>query len=89
MQTKSIPKNVVVWSKHPCPWCDRAKELLTSKNITYTEKLLGTHPREEFNIETKNSKSVPQILFDGELIGGFYELQRALTSDYDKTTKVV
>lgn len=90
MLTKSNPTNVVVWSrKQGCPWCDRAKALLKSRSITFTEKVVGDLPMEQFIAETNGAKTVPQIIFDGVCIGGFDQLQKALTSDYDKVTKVV
>lgn len=90
MQTKSNPTNVVVWTrKSGCPWCDRAKALLRQANISYTEKVLGDLPMEQFLQETNNARTVPQIIFDDTVIGGFEQLQKALASDYTKVTKVV
>lgn len=90
MQTKLNPTNVIIWTrKHGCSWCDRAKQLLKANNISYQEKTVGDYPIEDFYAETQNSKTVPQIIFDGNLIGGFEQLQRALTGDQAKTTKVV
>ena len=90
MQTNLNPTNVVVWTrKAGCPWCERAKALLRSKNIAFSEKVAGILPMDEFYAETKGAKTVPQILFDGVLIGGFDDLQRVLTGDNAKTTKVV
>lgn len=65
-----------------------AKEYMTSKGIPYTEKLLTPVRRAEFDTDTNNARSVPQILFDGVLIGGFNELKKAMADDYNTTTKV-
>lgn len=90
MQTKLNPTNVVVWTrKQGCHWCTRAKDLLKSKSIAFTEKVVGDLPIEQFYAETNNAKTVPQVIFDGTIVGGFEQLQKALTGDYAKTTKVV
>lgn len=80
------PTNVIVWSrKQGCPWCDRAKALLRSKGIQFTEKVVGDLPIEQFEAETNGARTVPQIIFDGKLVGGFEQLQKALNSDNYKT----
>lgn len=87
MPTKSKPTNVIVWSrKQGCPWCDRAKALLRANDIQFTEKVVGELPVEQFQAETDGARTVPQIIFDGKLIGGFEQLQKALTSDCTKVT---
>lgn len=85
MQTKSNPTNVVIWTREQgCAWCVRAKELLKGAGIQYTEKVVGKLPTEQFLAETKNARTVPQVIFDGELIGGFEQLQKALSNNYTK-----
>ena len=49
-----------------CPWCDKAKKLLTLKEIEYTE----------VNGKVDNWPTVPYVEIDGEEIGGFTELAR-------------
>lgn len=90
MQTKLNPTNVTVWTRQQgCPWCDRAKALLKSKGIAYQEKVVGPTTMDAFVEETRGAKTVPQVIFDGEIVGGFEQLQKALTSDNAKITKVV
>lgn len=69
--------NVVVWSKHHCPYCDQAKALLTSKGIAFEEKKIGEgFTKEELLEAVPTARTVPQIIIDGEVIGGFNELKK-------------
>jgi glutaredoxin len=68
-----------IWSKPNCVWCDRAKDLLTRESIPYIEKVVGVGATKEQLLEAvPAARSVPQILIDGVLIGGFQELQEYL-----------
>lgn len=90
MQTKSNPKTAVVWSQIGCTYCGSAKKLLEAKGISYIEKTIGTDAtRDEFFQAVPNARTVPQIFIDGEYIGGFNELTKALHSDNIKTIKVL
>ena len=55
-----------VWSIENCPYCERAKKLLKLKGIEYKERS-GFHP---------DHPTVPYILIDRQVIGGFTELSR-------------
>lgn len=69
----------VVWSKDDCPFCDRAKALLTMKGIAYEErKVGGDYTKEQLLEAVPGARSVPQILLDDKLIGGFTELRQHL-----------
>ena len=68
---------VVVWSTPYCVWCTRAKALLDSIGVPFEEKMVADN-REEFLEVTNGAKTVPQIIIDGELIGGFEDLQNRL-----------
>jgi len=80
-----------VYSKPSCPWCDRAKALLQSKNLAYEELILDVGQEKdpskkyvslvELKTAVPNAQSVPQILQDGKLIGGFTDLQKQLASE--------
>ena len=67
---------VTIYSKNNCIYCTKAKTMLSSLGIQYTEKKL-----EEFNTVDdmledigKKVKTMPQIKIDGELIGGYHQL---------------
>lgn len=71
----------IVWSKYNCPYCDQAKALLKQKNIAYEEKKIGDgYTKEDLLEEIPTARTVPQIILNGELIGGFTELKQKLTS---------
>ena len=70
----------IVWSKYHCPYCDQAKALLKQKGIPFEERKIGDgYTREEFLEAIPMARTVPQIIIDGELIGGFTELRQKLT----------
>lgn len=71
----------VVWSKPACPFCDQAKALLKLKDITYEEKIIGDgYMKEDLLEAVPGARSVPQILIDDQLIGGFTELKSHLSA---------
>jgi glutaredoxin 3 len=74
-----MDETVVLYSKDSCPWCDRAKELLQSKNIAYTElKFNVDFTREQLAEklpDKANRLTLPQIFIDGENIGGYEDLR--------------
>jgi glutaredoxin 3 len=69
----------IVWSKYHCPYCDQAKALLTQKGIEFEERKVGDgYTREDLLEAVPNARTVPQIFLDGNLIGGFMELEKHL-----------
>lgn len=70
---------VILWSKYHCNYCDQAKALLKSKGITFEERKIGDGwSKEELLEEIPNARTVPQIVIQGQVIGGFTELKRYL-----------
>ena len=66
-----------VWSKYHCPYCDQAKALLKQKGIVFEEKKIGDgYTKEELLEAVPTARTVPQILIDDKLIGGFTELKK-------------
>ena len=71
--------NVILWSKYHCPFCDQAKNLLRDKGIPFEERKIGDGwTKEELLEHIPTARTVPQILIDGKLIGGFTELRNYL-----------
>lgn len=68
--------NVEIYTTPICPYCMRAKALLNSKNVDYTEINLWIERarRQEMLDRSDGRTSVPQIFIDGEGIGGSDEL---------------
>ena len=70
----------VIWSRYHCPYCDQAKALLTSKGIQFEERKIGDgYTKEELLEAIPTARTVPQIILNGQLIGGFTELKAKLT----------
>ena len=62
---------VIMYSTTYCPYCIRARELLTSKDIPFTEIRIDEHPEKRAEmIEKSNRHTVPQIFINGRSIGG-------------------
>lgn len=67
----------IVWSKHHCPYCDQAKALLKQKGIEFEERKIGEGWTKEDLLESvPTARTVPQIIMDKQLIGGFVELKK-------------
>lgn len=68
-------KNVVMYSTEPCAYCRNAKALLASRDVEYEEINLSRDPDGRAELARKTGlMTFPQILVDGESIGGFREL---------------
>ena len=77
-----MPNNVIIYSKARCPYCDRAKALLSLKNKQYQEMKIGEDlTRDDFISIFPNVKSVPHIIINGDEIGGFDKLTEWLNTD--------
>ncbi len=70
----------IVWSKYQCPYCDQAKALLNQKGIQFEERKIGDGWTKEDLLEAiPTARTVPQIIINDELVGGFTELKKKLT----------
>ena len=66
---------VQIYTSSYCPYCTRAKHLLDSKGVDYEEIVLDDDPDKKLETMKKlNWRTVPIILIDGELIGGYDQL---------------
>lgn len=67
---------VTVYSTGTCPICVKTKALLDKWGIAYNEIRidLAQDALREFSRVTHGARTVPQIVIDGECIGGFSEL---------------
>ena len=72
--------NVTVWSKNPCPYCDQAKALLKSRGIEFEERNLttGNWTKEQLLEAVPTARTVPQIIINEQVVGGFTELRKYL-----------
>jgi glutaredoxin len=70
---------ITVYSKESCPFCDKAKELLTQRNYQYVVKnVINPVIKEELLERFPTARTVPQIFFDDTHIGGYTELKTYL-----------
>ena len=69
---------VTVYTTDPCPFCRTAKALMQRRNIPYAEVSLAKDPegRAEL-VRLTGMMTFPQVIIDGEPIGGYQELARA------------
>ena len=67
---------VTVYSTAACPICVKAKTMLSKWEISFDEILIDNDHKamREFAEVTHNARTVPQIVIDGKVIGGFSEL---------------
>ena len=67
--------NIVIYSKDNCPYCDMAINLAKSKGMDMSVLKLETdYTVEEFSAKFIYARSVPQIILNGEHIGGYQDL---------------
>ncbi len=72
---------VTVYSTDPCSHCARAKGLLRARGIEFTEINLSRDPAGRVELAGRTGMmTFPQILIDGQLIGGFTEVKAAVES---------
>ena len=66
---------VIIFTTNYCGYCSSAKALLQRKGIAFTEKDVTDDPaRRRWLVEKTGRRTVPQIFFGNESIGGFDEL---------------
>jgi len=66
---------VEIFTKFACPFCYRAKALLDSKGVSYTEKdATGGPARDDMLARSNGRTTVPQIFIDGHHVGGCDDL---------------
>ena len=71
-------KRVIVFTTEPCGFCRTAKALLDARNIPYEEINLSKDPAGRAQLAHRTGMmTFPQVVIDGDPIGGFQELVRA------------
>ena len=72
-----------IYSKPSCGYCLQAKDLLEQNKLEFEYKQLGTHySLDEFMELFPDTRSLPMIVKDGEVIGGFSNLVEYLKQQY-------
>lgn len=68
---------IEVYSKSWCPYCNKAKALLKSKNLGYEEiDTTNDDAHEREMVERSRRQTVPQIFIDGQSVGGYDDLAK-------------
>ena len=75
-------KKVTVYMGPSCAFCDAAKRLLVRNNISFQEINIALEEGklEEMLEKTNGKRTIPQIFFDDQHIGGYDEV-RALEKE--------
>jgi glutaredoxin 3 len=74
---------VTVYSTDPCPFCVQAKALLSKRGIDFNEINLAKDPAGRAELaERTGMMTFPQVIIDGEVLGGFTELRAADASGH-------
>ena len=62
-------------SKFHCPFCEKAKRLLTEHGYKYIEYDIHTDPDALQQFREHEFTKVPQVFYNGTLIGGYTNLK--------------
>ena len=68
--------DIIIYTGPMCPYCDKAKALLQSKELEYKEIYVGDDPdlMMEMIDKANGRRSVPQIFIKDNHVGGFVDL---------------
>ena len=70
--------SVTLYTTDRCPYCVQAKKLLDKRGVAYDEINLARDPDGRTELVGKTGMmTFPQVLIDGELIGGYNETAAA------------
>lgn len=73
-----MPSRVVLFSTDSCTYCEHAKSLLSKRGVDFEEVDLSDSPELQSELaEVTGLESFPQIVVDGEPLGGLNELRAA------------
>ena len=73
-----MPSRVVLFSTASCTYCAHAKNLLSKRGVAFEEVDLSGHPELRAQLtEVTGLDSYPQIVVNGEPLGGLNELRAA------------
>ena len=70
-------KNIIIYSGPMCGYCDAAKRLLARNNLEFTDIDVSTKEglRDEMTKKANGRRTIPQIFFNDEHVGGYQELR--------------
>ena len=66
---------VVMYTTSWCPYCERARRLLTAKNVAFSEINVESAPEKRAEMRNRSGRtSVPQIFIGDHHVGGSDDL---------------
>jgi glutaredoxin 3 len=69
---------ITVYTTEPCSFCTRAKQLLTTRELSFDEVNLSKDPEGRAALsQLTGMMSFPQVIIGTETVGGFMELVAA------------
>ncbi|HWY18472.1 MAG TPA: glutaredoxin [Solirubrobacteraceae bacterium] len=72
---------ITIYSTEPCSFCARVKGMLQARGVKFSEVNLSKDPQGRVELASRTGMmTFPQVLIDGELLGGFAEVQAAMES---------
>jgi glutaredoxin 3 len=72
---------ITVYTTDPCAYCARVKGLLKSRGLAFSEVNLSKDPEGRLELASKTGMmTFPQVIVDGQLVGGFNETRAAVES---------
>ena len=79
-------RNITVYSGPMCGYCDAAKRLLERNNLEFKDIDVSTKDglRDEMTKKANGRRTIPQIFFNDDHIGGYQELR-----DLEKSGKLL
>jgi glutaredoxin 3 len=82
-------KKVTVYSMLNCPYCVKAKGLLTQGGVSFETVMIDDWSDEQWDnlVKTSGMKTVPQVYVDGQLIGGYTQLAEVDAKDQLQSLK--
>lgn len=81
---------IQVYTKPDCSYCDAAKRLLNERGVPFNEIRIGVDViREEVVDMFPNHKTVPIIVEDGGVIGGYQQLNEYLNTRGDEEGQLI
>ena len=73
-----VMKTVTVYTTDPCARCGKAKAILRKRGVEYSEINLSKDPDGRAELHTRTGlMTFPQIVIDGETLGGLDQLEQA------------
>ena len=75
---------VLLFSITGCPFCARAKKMLTDMQVPYADINLEKYPERRYEMQERTGRrTVPQIFFNSKHIGGFDDLKKLVRAVAD------